>query len=304
MIESVLRQYGLPIAALMLFVGELGVPTGLPSYLALLIVGSLVIHSFPDLLLGVVLLSVVDVAGTALLHVLSRTGGRRILTRITVGREARTLAAMERWRRRLGGRDALAVFVLRLVPLVRLGVTVGAGLLRIRRRDFFLGAVPASVVWVGAPLSLGYLFRDDARAIEAAYAAVSRGLLLGAAAVVGTAVVGGWARAATTAVGRLRRVRAGIGLAVGVVGIGYLPDAARWNGQVGGLAALGVPALALLASSYADLRAARRTRRVGSAPAAAGLAAVDKAVTAAWAVAVAVVAAIVVALETGLAAPS
>ncbi len=72
----------------------------------------------------------------------------------------------------------MVVFVLRLVPEVRVGVTVGPGLLRICPRDCSLRAVASVVVWAGAPLALGYLVLDDVAVVEARLAAASRGVLV------------------------------------------------------------------------------------------------------------------------------
>lgn len=293
----------------MLFVGELGVPTGVPIELALLIVGSLSIGSVPELLVGVLVLTLADLAGTTVLHVVSRTGGVRVLNRLGGGHEERTLAAMARWRRRLGGHDALVVFVLRLVPLVRIGVTIGTGLLQIRRRDFYLGAVPASIVWSGLPLSLGYLFRENIQAVEARYEAIFRALLLAVPTAIAGVLLIGWVRAARSRTDGVRRVRVALGGVAGLGGVAYLVVAARRAGwaidglPLGWLGLLGALAVALLAAAWTDFRADRTTSGERATPAGgARLLSAEMASTAVWVVAVAAAAAIVVALEASGAA--
>lgn len=157
----------------------------MPIEVALLVVGSQSVGSVPALLVGIVLLTAADLLGMTILHVAARIGGVKLLARLTARHEARTEAAMARLRGWFGGRDALAVFVLRLVPVVRVGITIGTGLLRIRPRDFYLGALPASVVWAGAPLTLGFVLRDDVAALESGAAAAAEALpIAGLGAVV------------------------------------------------------------------------------------------------------------------------
>ena len=38
-----------------------------------------------------------------------------------------------------------------MLPMVRMYITIAAGLFRMRKRDFILGATPAALVWVGIP---------------------------------------------------------------------------------------------------------------------------------------------------------
>ena len=58
------------------------------------------------------------------------------------------------------------ITVLRLIPFVRMGTTLGTGLLGIRLRDFVIGAGISAVIWTALPLSIGYAFRHNVTTIE------------------------------------------------------------------------------------------------------------------------------------------
>lgn len=270
---ALIQQYGVPIVALLVFVGELGVPTVLPVEVALLVVGSTSIHSFPELLFGLLLVVVADLLGTTTLYMVSRTGGVRLLQRLA----PRLVAAkddgvMTRWRRRLGDRDAFVVFVARVLPLIRMWATVSAGLLRFRIRDFLLGAAPAAALWAGTPLTLGYLFRDHVNSFAAQYTRSSRLLTLAIPLVAIVAVAVWWVWRGGSVRSRVRRGRSLLGLGAAVAFLVFLVRTAlvnQWSIDHGraalsyplllvGLGVLVCLAAALLAVAFADLRTARR----------------------------------------------
>lgn len=165
--EETLLRHGLPLAALLVFASAAGIPTGVPVKAVLLAAGALLVRSPADLpaVFGVLLLA--EVLGTLAIHSVGGVVGPRLMRRLPGG-EARLAASVARWRARLGDRDALAVFVLRFVPVVRIGVAAGSSVLGLRRRDFLLGAAPASLFWVGVPLGLGWLAGEHGAALEIA----------------------------------------------------------------------------------------------------------------------------------------
>ncbi|MGI8482960.1 MAG: DedA family protein [Thermomicrobiales bacterium] len=274
-VQSLLLHYGLPLVALLIFAGEIGLPTFIPVEVALLLVGSQAVGSFPALLVGLVLVTVADILGTTTLHLVARTGGVRLLSRFLPDHESRPNSSVERLRQRLAGRDALAVFVLRLIPLVRMWTAVGTGLLRIRVRDFLLGAVPAALLWAGTPLALGYYFRDSVRGFEARYAAVSHVLLFVVPSLGLVVLFAIYVRRGDSPCNRLRRARLAIGLTVVLASVAYLIETVwrtTWAVDRGllilplplrivWLIALGGVALVLLRIAYADLRAERTARQ-------------------------------------------
>ena len=184
MIEETLIRHGLPLAALFVFASSAGIPTGVPVKAVLLAAGALLVASPAELPAAFGLLLLAEVAGTLAVHLLGAAVGPRVVRRMPGG-EARLAGTLDRWRGRVGGRDVVAVFVLRFVPVVRIGVAAGSGVLGLRRRDFLLGAAPAACLWIGVPFGLGWLFRDDVAAVEAAIGsavgprvAVTAGILL------------------------------------------------------------------------------------------------------------------------------
>ena len=148
------------LAALMIFLTELGVPTGVPNEVVLLLAGAYAIHSGSQLVFGVLAVSCADILGTTALYWASRTGGLWLVDHLLVklGREPEEF--FDRWRRRVGERDILVVIVGRMLPVVRMTVAVGAGLLRIPAGDFLVGVLPGGFFWAGIPLVLGFIYRD------------------------------------------------------------------------------------------------------------------------------------------------
>jgi membrane protein DedA with SNARE-associated domain len=134
-----------------------------------MLAGAYLVGSLPGLAVAILALALAELAGTLLLHVIARTGGIRLLKRMASDRQMRVQATFDRWRGRLGGRDIAAIAVLRLIPFVRMGATVGTGLLGIRLRDFAIGAAISAVIWTALPLSLGYAFRSNVTTLEGYY---------------------------------------------------------------------------------------------------------------------------------------
>lgn len=169
-----------------MFASAAGIPTGVPIAVVLMLSGAYLISSPPALAAALLAVAAAELAGTLLLHIIARTGGVRLLERMASGRQERVHATFEQWRGRLGGRDAAAIAVLRLIPFVRMGTTVGSGLMGIRLRDFVFGSAIAAVIWTGVPISLGFAFRTNLEVLEGAYARAMEAvpLLLGVAGLL------------------------------------------------------------------------------------------------------------------------
>ncbi|MCA9879625.1 MAG: VTT domain-containing protein [Thermomicrobiales bacterium] len=161
--------YGLPIVTLVMFASATGVPTGVPVKLIMLFTGAYLVGSWQMLLPVILVMALAELGGTLVLYGVARTGGVKLLERVASERQARVQASFEQWRGRLGGRDVAAIAVLRLIPFVRMGTTLGAGLVGLKLRDFVLGSAIAAFIWAGAPLLLGYTFRANLADVEAAY---------------------------------------------------------------------------------------------------------------------------------------
>lgn len=164
----------------------------------MLLAGAYLVGSLPGLAVAIAALAIAELAGALVLHLVARTGGVRLLDRLASARQDQVHAAFHRWRGRLGGHDVAAIAVLRLIPFVRLGVTVAAGLIGIRLRDFAIGAAIASLIWTALPLTLGYVFRSSLESVEGYYGSAVDALpvILGVATLV--AVLGLLATSAAT----------------------------------------------------------------------------------------------------------
>jgi membrane protein DedA with SNARE-associated domain len=266
---TLIAHYGVPIVALLVFASELGLPTGVPVRIALLLTGAYAIHSLPALLAGVILVTAACIFGTTSLHLIMRTGGVRLMDRLLARHREKAEQTMSRWQARLAGRDTVLVFIGRLLPLVRTYVTIGTGLLRIRLRSFIFGAAPAALIWSGVPMVAGFIVREDVQAFQARYASVSHvALALMPVAGLCTGLIL-WTRSGHSVSACLRRGRSGLGFVAALATTGYLimvfwknawmlergsgilpqPFVTLW------IAALAALALLLLVFAYGDFRA-------------------------------------------------
>ena len=188
-----------------MFVSAAGIPTGVPIMVVLMFAGAYLIASLPGLAVAIVAVAAAELGGTLILHILGRAGSARILEKLSRDRQERVNATLTRWRERLGERDVATVAVLRLIPFVRMGTTLTAGLAGIRPRDFVLGSSIAAVIWTGIPLSVGYAFRSRLETLETAYASAMAALpvTVGVACLILVTVVLGKSAAAR---GRAREI--------------------------------------------------------------------------------------------------
>jgi membrane protein DedA with SNARE-associated domain len=262
------------IVALLIFFGELGVPTGIPAELALLIAGSYGVHSFSGLIFAIGVVVVADVSGTTTLYFVSRTGGSRLLNRVLKRFGKRSEETIGKWRSRLGGRDSVVVAVGRMLPLVRMYISIGAGLLQIRYRDFVGGAVIGALVWSGIPIALGYYFHSDVQEFADNYTTLSHLLFVILPALTLSVLIMWWVRRGHTRWLRLRRGRSATGIITASVAVVILIRALIFNTDIvtSGLTALhhsvlatwsialAAVAVALLSVSFHDLRVAFRQR--------------------------------------------
>ena len=191
-ITEILTAYGLPIVALLLFAASLGIPTGVPVKLVVLLAGALCIGSPAMLVVAIIALAAAELAGATCLKWAADNGGNRLLDRFAKAGAPAMQERVQATHAKLGGRDIATVCLLRFVPGVRYWVALGAGLIGITTRDFLIGAVPASLFWVGGLLSVGYRFRNDLDQLEAQYQQILDWLpLVGLVAVVAVGML--WA---------------------------------------------------------------------------------------------------------------
>ncbi len=254
--------------------GELGVPTGIPAEIALLIAGSYGVHSFSGLIAAIALVVAADMLGTITIHLISRTGGSRLLTKILERFGKRSEETIEHWRNRLGGHDIVVIGIGRMLPLVRMYISIGAGLLRIRFREFVIGAFPGAVVWVATPIVLGYYLHSDVQRFAVEYATISHLIFMVLPTLSLSAIAMWWVRRGHTRWSQLRRGRSAAGIMVASAaivilvrtlilhediitqGIAAIPQSVLTTWII----ALAVAAIALLTISFNDLRIAYQRR--------------------------------------------
>jgi membrane protein DedA with SNARE-associated domain len=178
-VRSLVLEYGLLIAIVLVLLGQVGVPIGAPAELVLLLAGGYAVRSVAGLIAGVLFVGVADVLGALVLFLLVRRGTTRLAVRFAGGRHGGRSWLDDRLRRRG------PIFVVRVLPLMRIYGTIGAGIHRAKTRDFLAGSAPAGFLWTGAPLAVGYVLREHVSAVVRHYptgmlsiAAAAPGLLL------------------------------------------------------------------------------------------------------------------------------
>ncbi len=129
-----------------IFVEEAGVPLPIPGDLFIAAAGFLAYQGKTSGPAVVAVVTVATVLGAAILFTLAQRGGRPLLRRFarrfgyTEEREYR----VEQW---LARRGSPAVVIGRLVPGLRIVMTVVAGALGMRRSTFVIGTLLAGILW-------------------------------------------------------------------------------------------------------------------------------------------------------------
>ncbi|HZU14674.1 MAG TPA: hypothetical protein VFB58_17695 [Chloroflexota bacterium] len=214
---ALIEQYGLIVVALIIFAGEIGLPTLVPGEIALLIAGSQFIHSTWALIAAAIIFGIIDIISTSTIYTVARVGGNTVLRRILalINQDAACCERkLESWRLRLGGRDWIAVFVTRLIPMYRLYASMTSGLIRIRYRSFVMGAGPASMLWAGTPLTIGYIFRARIGSLTGQYSSLVQIVIMSSVAIVVVGLAMHWVRSAGHRHAGVRRLRVLISLGV------------------------------------------------------------------------------------------
>ncbi len=138
-----------------LLVEEAGVPLPVPGDLFIAAMGFLASTSQASFLPSAGAVTAGVVLGSTALYLVSRHAGRRLLAFAGgwLGYDAAVEARLERWLHRWG---AAAIVVGRLVPGLRLVMTLVAGSLRLPLPVFALGTFVASLLWAAIYFWLGY----------------------------------------------------------------------------------------------------------------------------------------------------
>jgi membrane protein DedA with SNARE-associated domain len=162
--ELLARFHYLGLFAVIL-VEEAGVPLPVPGDLFILAMGALAQRGGAAFAPTAAVVTLATVLGATALYLVSRHAGRPLLLKVarrfgyTEAREAR----VEAW---LARRGALAVSAGRLVPGLRIVLTVVAGALRLPPAAFVLGTCVAALAWATLYFWLGWALAAGAARLD------------------------------------------------------------------------------------------------------------------------------------------
>jgi len=164
----------------LLFTEEAGVPLPFaPGELTLLAAGLLIAAGGLDPYIFIPLALLACIAGSLVGYTWARAVGDRGLQ--ALARRIHQQRALERVSGRIRSAGWGGVAVSRLIPGLRIYTTLVAGAVRVRRSTFFLGIVPAAVIWIAVYVALGVLVGVP---IEHFFTAVQKLAIQGAILVV------------------------------------------------------------------------------------------------------------------------
>ena len=152
---GLLRHWGYLGAFVGIFIEEAGVPLPFPGDVFIVALGAAGNHGDAAFLMTVLIVVAAAVPGSATLLEISRRLGRPALQRVghRIGYDEGRIARTERW---LNTHGTMTVAFARLVPGLRMMVTVAAGALRMDRRSFLSGVAIAAMLWATLYYWLGY----------------------------------------------------------------------------------------------------------------------------------------------------
>lgn len=177
-----------------ILVEEAGVPLPLPGDLFIAAMGFLAHAGRASFAPTAAVVTLATVLGAGVLYLVSRHAGRPLLVRIArrFGYDDAREARLEAW---LARRGAAAVVVGRLVPGLRIVMTVVAGALRLRQSTFALGTLVAGVVWSTLYFWIGWALGASYERVARADALLACWPALVAVAIVAAALLSWRARA-------------------------------------------------------------------------------------------------------------
>jgi membrane protein DedA with SNARE-associated domain len=148
------RWHYLGLFAIIL-VEEAGVPLPVPGDLFILAMGFMAHANRAAFLPTAAIVTAATVLGASALYLVSRHAGRPLLVKVArrFGYTEERERALEAW---LAARGASAVVVGRLVPGLRIVMTVVAGALRLDAKTFVVGTLVAGALWATIYFWIGY----------------------------------------------------------------------------------------------------------------------------------------------------
>lgn len=171
-----------------IFAEEAGVPLPIPGDLFIAAMGFLASTGDASFLPAALVVTTATLLGASLLYLVSRHAGRRILSWASrwLGASAERQARLEA---RLQRHGAVTVVVGRLIPGLRIVMTVVAGALRLRQGTFAVATLIAGMIWATIYFWLGYLLGSGYQRLAGPRAVPHWLIIVGIAAAVAAAVI-------------------------------------------------------------------------------------------------------------------
>lgn len=152
------QQYGLPMMAAVFFLEYLNLP-GLPAGVIMPATGILIAQSQLSLPLAIVISVLAGLGGCMVIYAICFYGGAPLLNKL-FGKSERFGHFVNMAHSRLEAGRGQALFVCRLVPVLRTIVSIPAGLLHMPLRDYVLWTTLGIAVWNTALICFGFFFSE------------------------------------------------------------------------------------------------------------------------------------------------
>lgn len=152
------QQYGLPLLAAVFFCEHLNLP-GFPAGVIMPATGMLIGQSHLNLPLAIVISVLAGLAGCMVIYAICYFGGGPLLKKL-FGKSEKFEHFVDLAHSRLEAGHGRALFVCRLIPVLRTIVSIPAGLLRMPLRDYVLWSALGIAVWNTVLISFGYFFSE------------------------------------------------------------------------------------------------------------------------------------------------
>jgi len=174
---------------LVILIEEAGVPLPLPGDLFIAAMGFLAHSQRASFAPTAAVVTSATALGATALYLFSRHAGRPFIVRVArrLGYSEEREVRLEAW---LARRGTLAVVGGRLVPGLRIVMTVVAGALRLRQGTFVAGTCIAGLIWATLYFWLGYLLGSGYERLAGGPVASALGPALGVVAALAVAGAG------------------------------------------------------------------------------------------------------------------
>ncbi|HCL03080.1 MAG TPA: alkaline phosphatase [Lachnoclostridium phytofermentans] len=148
-----IENYGLWIVFFVVLLEYLNLP-GFPAGVILPFAGAWS-ASHCDFIVAFLVTVVAGILGSILLYYLGRFGGEKLI-RFFTGKSPKLKAKMEQLNKKIESKGAYAVFISKLIPVVRTLIGIPAGALRMNLTQYIVASTLGIIIWNGALFSFGY----------------------------------------------------------------------------------------------------------------------------------------------------